>query len=224
MTNSSTTVLIIHLSPLQRVIWQKVLQSQSISVIAQSKVADPSQALIQIEQTGMPLPDLLLIDTQLPSFNPETFCKWCGMHYPTLKIILLSGFQKPVSPSERQTAIDSGAYDFLPAFHMESLTTGAIAGVKSVLAALPVHAPLHKELLVSSLMALKREMDSRKLEKLSIAQNHETPSPGVAQDQGHSQSLSLKNSASTEHPLESTPEIESPSKKAPKRKYRGATY
>ena len=210
MANSIETVLIIHLSEVQRVIWQQVLQSQEIAANAQSPTADPIQTLNQIEQAGMPLPELLLIDTQVPGLNPKTFCQRCRDRYPDLKIILLGG--KQVSPPERQAAIADGAFDLLPAFQVENLAVGAIAGVKRVLAAMGGK-QLQKDLLSSSLVALKRELDSRPRETFSFTQEHHAPDDSRLEDSG-----------STTPSPPSPPETASPPKKPPKRSYRGTTY
>ncbi len=219
MANSSTLVLIIQASQIQRAIWQQVLESQEISVMAVSPETDPTQTLIRIQQGGTPLPDVLLLDRQLPSFNPEIFCQWCRQHYPGLKIILLSRFQDVYQP-ERQAIIDYGAYDLLPAFQLENLAVGVIVGVKRLLAAVPSHPPLQKELLVSKLMVLKREIESGNLASLSITPGNNTPRIEVTQAQGDFQSPSLPDTGSPEPPDNSS----SATKKAPKRKYRGATY
>ncbi|MBW4577662.1 MAG: response regulator [Aphanothece sp. CMT-3BRIN-NPC111] len=223
MNNSPPTVLIIQSSQVQRAIWQQTLQSQEISAIAQSPEADPRQTLIKIQQAGSLFPDLLLIDTQLPNLNPETFCQWCVQNFPTLKIILINGDKKEVSPSERQTAINYGAFDLLPAFQLETLSMRVIAGVKRVLAGLNGKL-LQNDPLVSCLIALKREIDSHKLKNSSLTESQDIPNLELPHAQSNSKSLNLKDSSSSEPPQPSPPVNESPPKKAPKRNYRGAAY
>ena len=223
MPNSTPTVLIIQSSQVQRAIWQQALQSQEISAIAQSPEADPRQTLIKIQQAGTFFPDLLLIDTQLPNFNPETFCQWCVKNFPALKIIFINGDKKEVSPSEHQAAIDYGAFDLLPAFQLETLSMRVIAGVKRVLAALNGK-PLQNDPLVSCLIALKREIDSHKLKNSSLTQAQDIPSLELPHTQSNSQSLKLKDSSSSDPSQQSLPANESPPKKAPKRIYRGTVY
>lgn len=82
--------------------------------------------MIKIQQADTLFPDLLLIDSQLPNLNAETFCQWCFKNFPTLKIILLNGDKKEVSPSEREAAINYGAFDLLPAFQLETLSIKVI--------------------------------------------------------------------------------------------------
>ena len=223
MNNSKSTVLIIQSSPQQRMIWEQVLQSQEILVISESLESDPIQALIQIEQSGNPLPEVLLIEQQLLKWHSENFCKSCRQRYPNLKIIFLHQLTKEILPTERQQIIDYGAFDILPAFQIEALAMGIIVGVKQVLAALPSHPPLQKDQLVSRVIEIKREVENQNLEN-AILNTNVPVKLALYEAKTDSQSPTLTDTNINYPQPESPPEKELIRKKLLKRSYRGATY
>ena len=107
-------VLMIQPIKVQGTIWQAVLRSQQISVIWESPRANLIENLKQLRDAKLDLPDLLLIDVCLKTFNPFDFCRWCRERYPEVKIVLVDGGQKEVFHTERQWAMNQGAADLLP--------------------------------------------------------------------------------------------------------------
>ena len=153
----SRTVLMTQASKLQGEIWQAALTSQGISVIWQTAEIDLAQNLEQLQVSGHPMPDLLLIDKNILSPNPHNFCQWCQTIQPDLALILTSGKHTQVSPSERQQVIHHGALDLLPGFqrqHLLSDLVDTLAKVKVVLQALKWR-PLDRNGLISALMSLQ---------------------------------------------------------------------
>ena len=212
MDRSSASVIIIQPLQIQRVIWQQVLKSQGISITIASPQTAPSQTLSEMKRKGVPLPSLLIIERQLPNLNPQTFCQWCYENFPDLKVLFHNGTQKEISPSERQALINDGAIDLLPAFQVENLTIGVIAGVKAALAALEGKS-LQKDLLVSTLIELKRELESGNWESFSLPQAEDSPKQASTNVSNEPKSVSPPVSATEDSP-----------KKANQRRYRGAAY
>lgn len=150
----------VQMTRLQGLIWQTVLKSQQLSVIWETPDIDLFDSITQLQQAGLALPDLLLIDVRMDHFNPYAFCRWCQQNHPTVKVILTNPSQKEILPSERQWAVHQGASDFLPGFQLENLVSSVAFSVKRVLDILDSH-PLNNGALISVLLSMKRQLDAR---------------------------------------------------------------
>ncbi|NJO42512.1 MAG: response regulator [Cyanobacteria bacterium CRU_2_1] len=126
---------VVMIQPMSRqgAIWQAILRSQEISVIWESPDVNLCDSLTHLKATGATLPDLLLIDTRLQTLNPYTFCRWSHKHCPTVKVVLVNGAQKEITPSEREWAIYQGAADLMPRFQRDSLVSGAVVKARRIL-------------------------------------------------------------------------------------------
>lgn len=179
MPDSQKIILMVQPSRLQGLIWQTVLKSQQLSVIWESPAADLAENLDQLKAAGLTLPDLLLVDMQVPDLNPYAFCRWCREQYPGLKLVLTNSSQTEISLSERQWAVNQGASDLLAGFQSDNLVSGVTSGVKRVLEILDGQ-PLNNGTLISVLLAMKRQLEARSAAKaankpsLSLAQNRLT--------------------------------------------------
>ncbi|MBD2462544.1 response regulator [Oscillatoria sp. FACHB-1407] len=160
MADSQRLVLMIQPNRLQGLIWQAVLKSQRLAVIWESPETNLEENLTQLQQAGLALPDLLLVDVRLRDFNPYAFCRWCRDHCPDIKVVLVNASKKEIIPSERQWAVLQGAADLLPAFDPDNLVTTVADGVKRVLKILDEQA-LDNGSLISVLLNIKRELERR---------------------------------------------------------------
>ncbi|MDX2216299.1 MAG: response regulator [Oculatellaceae cyanobacterium bins.114] len=160
MADSQRLVLMIQPTRLQGLIWQAVLKSQQLAVIWESPETNLEENLSQLQQAGLALPDLLLVDVRLRNFNPYAFCRWCRDHCPDIKVVLINASKKEIIPSERQWAVLQGAADLLPAFDPENLVTTVADGVKRVLKVLDEQS-LNNGALISVLLNIKRELERR---------------------------------------------------------------
>jgi CheY-like chemotaxis protein len=140
---------------LQGSIWQSILRSQGISVIWEAADVNLSESLTHLKSEKFSLPDLILIDTRVQTFNPYTFCRWVGEHYPEIKVILINGAQKDIVPSEREWALYQGAADLFPRFRKDTLVSGAITRMRRVLDLLD-GSPMNQGALVSALLTIQR--------------------------------------------------------------------
>lgn len=160
MADSQKLVLMVQMTRIQGLIWQTVLKSQQLSVIWETPDINLFDSITQLQQAGLALPDLLLIDVRMDHFNPYAFCRWCQQNHPTVKVILTNPSQKEILPSERQWAVHQGASDFLPGFQLENLVSSVAFSVKRVLDILDSH-PLNNGALISVLLSMKRQLDAR---------------------------------------------------------------
>lgn len=172
MADSQKLILMIEPIRLQGLIWQAVLKSQKISVIWEAPTTNLMDNLDQLQQAGLALPDLLLIDVQAEGLQPYSFCRWCREHHPKVKMLLVNGGQSDISSAERQWAINQGAIDLLPGFQQENLVTSVTAGVKRLLESLGDQT-LDNGSLISVLLTMKRELDKRR----SAAEGRRPSSP-----------------------------------------------
>lgn len=132
-------VVITPATPRQGQIWQALLQSQAVNVQLEAPASPLHPLLEQLSRSQHPLPDLLLVDLAIPNPGPYEFCRWCRLHYPTIKVLLTSGTCREISPVERRWASYQGAVDLLPVFPTDGLLTQVImvaAGVNQVLGSL----------------------------------------------------------------------------------------
>lgn len=126
-------VLMIQPMSRQGALWQAILRSQNISVIWEHPDVSLSNSFKHLKSAGVPLPQLLLIDTRVQALNAFSVCRWCRDHYPEVQVVLINGAQKEICPSEREWAICQGAADLLPRFQRDRLVSGAVARVRRIL-------------------------------------------------------------------------------------------
>lgn len=148
-------VLMVQPMNLQGAIWQTILRSQSLSVIWEAADVNLPNSLNHLKQAGLALPDLLLIDTRIQTFNAYAFCRWCREHYPELKIVLVNGVQKEITPSEREWAVFQGASELMPRFQRDSLVSGAVSRVRRILDLLDCPS-MNQGTLVSALLSIQK--------------------------------------------------------------------
>jgi CheY-like chemotaxis protein len=175
MRDSQRLVLMIQPTRLQGLIWQAVLKSQQLAVIWESPETNLEENLSQLQQAGLALPDLLLVDVRLRNFNPYAFCRWCREHCPHVKVVLVNASKTEIIPSERQWALLQGAAELLPAFDPENLMITVADGVRRVSKVLNDHT-LDNGSLVSVLLNIKRELESRRTQKDTSSRNGAKPS------------------------------------------------
>jgi CheY-like chemotaxis protein len=149
-------VLMIQPMTRQGAIWQAILRSQQISVIWESPDVDLVDTVEHLRGAGVALPDLLLIDTRLQTLNPYAICRWRRKHCPEVKIVLINGAQKEITPSEREWAIYQGASDLLPRFQRDRLMSGAVNRIRRILDLLDCPT-LDSGALVAALIGSNRE-------------------------------------------------------------------
>lgn len=145
---------------LQGIIWQAVLRSQQLSVLWEAADVDLQDSLNHLTATEVALPDLLLIDTRIQTFNAYAFCRWCREHHPQLKIVLVNGAQKEIIPAEREWAIYQGAADLLPRFRKDLLVSGAVSRIRRILDVLE-GAPMNQGALIAALIAVQKLAHTR---------------------------------------------------------------
>jgi CheY-like chemotaxis protein len=155
---SPKLVLMLQPSQFQGLVWQSVLRSQDVSVIWESPTVDLAASLSRLQSAGLTLPDLVLIDMQIPGFNAYSFCRWCAAQYPQITVVLTDSSHRPISSSERQWAIHQGATDILLGFQQENLLPDVIAATQRILSLL-ANQPLNRETLVAVLLSIKRHLE-----------------------------------------------------------------
>ena len=199
MPDSQKLILMVQPSRLQGLIWQTVLKSQQLSVIWESPTADLADNLDQIKAAGLTLPDLLLVDMQVPELNPYAFCRWCREQYPGLKLVLTNSNQAAISLSERQWAVNQGASDLLAGFQQDNLVSGVTSSVKRVLEILDGQ-PLNNGALISVLLAMKRQLEARSATKTTerrMVPVETAIAPGAGKDSRFQSMTTLAEVAST---------------------------
>lgn len=155
MSDSTKFVLMVLPIGRQGKIWQAVLRSQNISVLWESIDINLPYNLLQLQKLGIPLPDLILLDTRLQSLNPYRFCRWSRSAMPELKVVLTNGLQTRILPSEQAWARQQGAIELLPRFDHEHLVTGGIYKAQRILEILEIP-KLNQGPLVSALLHFSR--------------------------------------------------------------------
>ncbi|GAB4386440.1 MAG: hypothetical protein Kow00121_53040 [Elainellaceae cyanobacterium] len=148
-------ILMVQPMNLQGAIWQAILRSQQISVLWEAADVNLQGSLNHLGAAGLALPDLLLIDTRIQTFNTYAFCRWCRDRYPQLKIVLVNGAQKEVTPSEREWAVYQGASDLLPRFRKDTLVSGAVVRMRRILDLLDCPT-MNQGALVAALLAVQK--------------------------------------------------------------------
>lgn len=155
MPEFSKFVLMVQPMNLQGAIWQAILRSQDLSVIWEAADVNLPSSLNHLQRAGLALPDLLLIDTRVQTFNVYAFCRWCQQNCPDVKVVLVNGAQKEITLSEREWAIYQGAADLLPRFQRDLLVSGAVARTRRILDLLDCPT-LNQGRLVAALLAVQR--------------------------------------------------------------------
>lgn len=222
MTDSQKLVLMIQSTKLQGAIWQAVLKSQKISVIWEAPDTDLLESIEQLQQAGLTLPDLLLIDVRLQQINPFELCRWCRDRYPALQVILTDTSQTEISQYERRWAVYQGAADLLPGFQRDNLVSSVATAVKRVLEVLDSH-PLNNGALISVLLAMKRQLELSEAEaaKPKIDKVAKTEPIPVNEKSAESKPSDRKGKVIPIKPLEQPTEAPAPN---PKLSYRFAKY
>jgi CheY-like chemotaxis protein len=149
---SQKVVLMMQPSQEQGKIWQAILNSQNISTIWESDDCSLIEIINNLNNFGVELPDLFLIDLDIKSMNPYAFCRWCREKCPKTKIILTKSspllwsyrnqvavngdrnkiLANEISAAERRWALNQGAQDLLPGFRPDALLTGSLASLNRV--------------------------------------------------------------------------------------------
>ena len=160
MVDPPKFVLMVQPMNLQGLIWQAALRSQQLSVIWEAADVDLPDSLSHLKEKRVALPDLLLIDTRIRTFNAYTFCRWNRKHCPEVKIVLISGGQPEIAPSEREWAIYQGASELLPRFRRDTLVSGTVTKVRRILDLLDCPT-LHHGTLVSALLTVQKKTCDR---------------------------------------------------------------
>lgn len=150
MSHSQKCVIAIFPLGFQGKVWTTLLHSQNLSVIWESSDVPILKTLKRLQSKASPLPDLIMIDTRLRELRPYALCRWCQIHCPAVKVVLINGAQPQVLPSERQWALQQGAAELLPGFHQKALISQASVSMRQVLVLLET--PLSQSALVSALL------------------------------------------------------------------------
>ncbi|MBF2000685.1 MAG: response regulator [Synechococcales cyanobacterium C42_A2020_086] len=161
MADDRNFVLMIQPMTRQGAIWQAILRSQQISVIWEAADVNLPESFKHLRSAGVPLPDLLLLDTRVQTVNAFAVCRWCRQHYPQVSVVLINGAQKEITASEREWALFQGAADLLPRFQRDRLVSGAVARVRRILDLLG-RSTLDSGALVTALLGASRQ-DRRKV-------------------------------------------------------------
>lgn len=166
MGDAAPFVLMIQPVSRQGILWQTILRSQNIAVIWERPDVNLSNSFKHLKSAKVPLPHLLLIDTRVQAINAYSVCRWCRDRYPEVRVVLVNGAQKEISPSEREWAICQGAADLLPRFQHDRLMSGAVARVRRILELLDQHT-LDSSALVSCLLGATHEHCKDKRKKIA---------------------------------------------------------
>ncbi|MEB3291461.1 MAG: hypothetical protein VKI82_16205 [Leptolyngbya sp.] len=156
---------------LQGLIWQALLKSQSLAVILEPSRTDLVDCIRQISEAGLPLPDVILLDTEINDLNPYEFCRWCRSHFPQIQIFLTRTHRGPIAETERRWAVQQGAAGFLHGFHRETLMSAATASLRLILTTLDTPF-LNEKALLSVLLNIRRQMSQ-------ATPNPATPNPAT---------------------------------------------
>ncbi|MEI6429222.1 MAG: response regulator [Pseudanabaena sp. ELA607] len=153
MDSYQKTVLIVQPSKHQAQVWQSALTSQGLSVILETSDVDLMIMLSQMKNSGLNLPDLILLDLAASKASPYVFCRWCRDNYPDLSVVLTNAGQKSISEPERDWAVYQGAQDLLPGFQRETLLTGVVDATNRVLEVMGLP-PSRQDKLIQVLFAM----------------------------------------------------------------------
>ncbi len=221
MAHLQPTVLVIQATEFQGQAWELALASQQVAVIRESPEADVILILRQLQEAGIGLPDLLLLDMGISGLNPYAFCRLCRDAYPDLAIILTNNSQRQISDAERRWAVFQGAQGVVPGFQRETLLTDLMSGVEQVLQFLENKA-LDQQSLIPVLLDLSKMPERRNPMPQKLAAKRlepRLPSPPVANPKIQ---VETKVIASAPKPAAAPPE--EPAAPTPVRRYRGTVY
>jgi CheY-like chemotaxis protein len=142
---------------LQGLIWQAILKSQKFSVILEAPNSDLADCVTQISEAGLTLPDIILLEAEIPGLNPYEFCRWCREQFPNIKVFLTRFHAQPLSDTERRWAQKQGAANFFNGFNRSTLMSNAAASIKAIMAA--VDEPfLDERALLTVLLNVRRQI------------------------------------------------------------------
>lgn len=208
MMIATKNIVILHQSALQVDIWQRILQSQGLTAIALPFSTDLRGELLDLEANQSSLPNLILLEQNLPSFDTEKFCRWMQTRDQPVPILLLAAQFHRVEAFDRQAAIQAGALDLLPQFDIDTIAIEAVNGLKCVAKALG-NINIVNNTLVSCIMELKREIEVDPFQSSPPSPN---PTPIAIAAQNPSQNMFV------------SPQTQPPPKPTKIRKYRGRDY
>lgn len=154
-------VFVVQSNRLQGLIWQALLKSQKFSVILESANADLGDCLSQIATAGLTLPDLIILDAEIPDLNPYEFCRWCQTQFPMIQVFLTRVHNQSLSDTERRWATKQGAADFLNGFSRETLMSTAATNMRSILTATD-ELFLDEKALLTVLLNIRRQIGTPK--------------------------------------------------------------
>ncbi|AFY36488.1 hypothetical protein Lepto7376_0028 [[Leptolyngbya] sp. PCC 7376] len=154
---------ILHTSPLQARVWQKILQSQdwSASVLDQQ---NDLQKKVLVSEAENQAPDVILMSEGSANISVTNFCRWLVSRPTKIPLILLSKTpaQSKLILTNRQLAKAKGAYDLLPAFSADTIAIEAVKGLKCVAAATGEE-KIQNSALMSCIVELKGEFTPPKM-------------------------------------------------------------
>jgi CheY-like chemotaxis protein len=205
MATIGTSVFILHQSALQIRIWQKILQSHGLTVIALPVATNLSEQILAMEARNMTFPSLILLDQDLPSFDVAACYRWMQMRPQPIPIVLLTNQTEKIEPAVRQLALGNGAVDILPAFDVETFAIETVNALKAI-AQVVKGLNIDNKSLISCIMDLKREIALETQTQATATPISSTPvTPQVPENE---EILPVKN----------------PPKSETKRTYRGRSY
>ncbi|OKH18866.1 response regulator [[Limnothrix rosea] IAM M-220] len=123
---------ILHSSPRQARIWQKLLQSQNWSAAILQQETDLRQQIF-VGEAENKLPDVILLADNIPNIKLAAVCDWLTTRDQKVPLIALSALShQELTATQRQLAKAKGAQELLPAFSAATIAIEAIKGVKRV--------------------------------------------------------------------------------------------
>ncbi|AFY68577.1 hypothetical protein Pse7367_0261 [Thalassoporum mexicanum PCC 7367] len=139
MAELKKTVLMVHLDSEQEQLWSSALESQNLVVSCQSSAIDLVELLDSMQQSGDPIPGLILVDSGLKAPDSQTLqsssvCQWGAKNSPALKVVLFNPRQDKIKSIEQSWAVRRGAADVLPRLNSENLVA-SVARVVSLMGA-----------------------------------------------------------------------------------------
>jgi len=138
MPETSKTVMMLQLDADQGRLWELALTSQGIKVNWQPAEVDLIEVLTDIQNAGIMLPDLLLLDIGVKSPNSNNLqavpvCQWARASSPPLQVLLLNVNSLQIKPYEYKWATGKcGAIGILPKLTQATLLN-SVALVTSTL-------------------------------------------------------------------------------------------
>ena len=189
-------VLVVQKSSFQKKVWERILETQGVSLIIESPEANLQKILKQASASENTSPDIVLLEMSIEKLNPYDFCRWTQENYPSLKVILTAQERVKVSDIEQRWARSQGAYELVAGFDRSSLDSGIIKAMALIMSALKKTEWDH-EALVSLIEEMTEEFGEKE-EPKTLIQEPETVIQKPSSEQETSQG--------TEHQLEPAPE------------------